>query len=349
MKAAVLFHYGDLRVTEVDVPVPCYQEVLIKVEACAICGTDPKIIKSGWPNNPPLGEYIPGHEYAGAIVELGNGVEAFNIGDRVAVEPHKGCGICANCIRGHYTTCLNYGRLDLGHRHYGFNCNGGYAEYAINHINTIHKIPDSVTMDEATIITTAGTALYGIIRSGGIYAGETVVVSGPGPIGLVAVQLVKILGAGKIILTGTRESRLHKGKELGADLVFNVKETDVVKRIFKETNGIGADLVLECAGTASAAQTAVELTKKNGRIAFIGIYSEPVSINLNKIVQWNISMFGSKAEGDWCLERTIPYMAKGLIKAKPLITHRFKLDEINKGMEVFTKRIDGAIKVVINP
>ena len=349
MKAAVLFNYGDLRVTEVEIPEPADQEVRIKVEACAICGTDPKIVEKGWPNNPPFGTYIPGHEYAGVIDKIGDWVEGFKIGDRVAVEPHKGCGICVNCIRGNYTTCLNYGRHDLGHRHYGFTCNGGYAEYAVNHINTMHKIPETVPMDEATMITTAGTALYGIIRAGGIYAGETVVVSGPGPIGLIAVQLASLLGAGKIILTGTRESRLNIGKKLGADLVLNVKECDVTKYIMKETNGIGADLVLECAGTSGAAQSAVEYIKKNGRIAFIGIYSEPVTLNLNKIVQWNISMFGSKAEGDWCLERVLPYMQKGLLKMKPLITHRFNLEDINQGMEVFTKRIDGAIKVVINP
>ena len=349
MKSAVLVDYGKLQVTETAVPQPDFQEVLIKVEACAICGTDPKIVKKGWQNHPPLGEFIPGHEYAGTVAALGDQVNSFEIGDRVAVEPHKGCGICVNCIRGNYTTCLNYGNVETGHRHYGFTCNGGYAEYAVNHINSVHKIPENVSLDEATLITTTGSALYGIIRIGGIKAGETVVVSGPGSIGLMAVQLAKIMGAGKIILTGTRDSRLQIGKELGADVVINVRETDVVKEVFEETYELGAGLVLECAGTPGAAQTAMDFTAKNGRIAFIGIYGEPVTIDLNKMVQWNITAIGSKAEGDWCLERILPYMEKRLIRAQPLITHTFTLDDIHKGFETFEKRIDNAIKVVIKP
>ncbi len=349
MKAAVLFDYGDLRISEVEMPTPGEHEVLISVEACAICGSDPKIVKNGWPDHPPLGKFIPGHEYAGTIVTLGEGVENFQVHDRVAVEPHKGCGICVNCIRGNYTTCLNYGRLDLGHRHYGFTCNGGFAGYAVNHINSIHKLPDSVSMDEATLITTAGSSLYGIIRIGGIRAGETVVISGPGAIGLMAVQLAKILGAGKIILTGTREYRLKLGKQLGADETINIKESDVVQKVFEQTDGLGADLIIECAGTREAGGTAIESAKKNGRIAYIGIYSEPVCINLNKVVQHNLTIIGSKAEGDWCIERIIPYIKNGQIDCKSLISHIFPLEEINRGFEVFTRRIDNVVKVVIKP
>jgi len=348
MKAAVLFDYGDLRITEVDVPRVAYQEVLIKVASCAICGTDPKIVASGWPNHPPLGEFIPGHEFSGTIVKKGEGVDRLNVGDRVAVEPHKGCGICENCIRGLYTTCLNYGNNEMGHRHYGFTTNGGYAEYAVNHINSVHVLPDTVSFDAATLITTAGSALYGIIRIGGIFAGETVVVSGPGPIGLMAVQLARIMGAGQIILTGTRKSRLDLGLELGADIALNIHDVDINDHIFELSRGKGADLVLECSGSAAAATDSIEYCKKNGRIAFIGIYKEPVTLNLNKVVQWNISTIGSKAEGDWCLDRLIPYMDKKMLNGESLITHRFPLEKINEAMEVYSKRIDGAIKVVIH-
>jgi len=350
MHAAVLFGFNDLRVVEVPVPKPGAQEVLIKVKACAICGTDPKIIAHGWQNNPPFGQYIPGHEYAGEIVALGEGVTGFAIGDRVAVEPHKGCGICENCIRGFYTTCLNYGNLAAGHRHYGFTVNGGYAEYAVNHINTLHKIPSSLSFDEATLITTAGTAQYGITRIGGVKAGETVVVSGPGPLGLMACQLVKIQGAGKVIFTGTREERLRLGVELGSvDITINVKEKDVVKEIFQLTDGIGADLTIECAGTGQAAKDAIEYTRKNGRIALLGIYQGEIPVNLNKVVQWNISLAGGKAEGDWSLQRVVPLMADGRIKSAPLITHRFRLKQINEAMKTFVEREGGAIKVVIHP
>jgi L-iditol 2-dehydrogenase len=350
MAAAVLFGYNDLRVVEVPVPGPGPGEVLIRVRACAICGTDPKIVAHGWPHNPPWGEYIPGHEYAGEIVSIGPGVSGYQPGDRVAVEPHKGCGVCENCIRGLYTTCLNYGNLAAGHRHYGFTVNGGYAEYAVNHVSTIHPIPSSISYDEATLITTAGTAQYGISRIGGVRAGETVVVSGPGPLGLMAIQLVKVQGAGRTVFMGTRTERLEVGKEVGAaDVTINVREQNAVAEVMKLTAGVGADLALECAGTAGAAADAVEYTRKNGRVALLGIYQGEVPLNLNKVVQWNMTLAGGKAEGDWSLRRVLPLMADGRVKAAPLITHRFPLSRINEALRVFAGREGGAIKVVIHP
>ena len=347
MKAAVLFGPKDMRVVEKKVPKPGYQEVLLKVGACAICGTDPKILAHGWQNQPPFGEYIPGHEYGGTIVALGEGVVGFSEGDRVAIEPHKGCGVCANCLRGFYTVCYNYGNLSAGHRHYGFTANGGYAEYAVNHVNTLHCIPDTLNIEEATLITTAGTAMYGITRVGGIEPGETVVVAGPGPIGLMAVQLAKQTGAGKVILTGTREERLALGLQLGGDVKINIKKEDVIKRVLELTQGIGADVVLECAGTSGSLTDAIEFTRKNGRISLLGIYSEPVPINAFKIAQWNITLAGSRAEGDRALSKVAPLMGDGRIKARPLITHTFPLDQINQGFQTFINRIGGAIKVVI--
>ncbi len=172
MKAAVLFNHDDLRVIETSVPRPGQAEVLIKVKACAICGTDPKIVAHGWPNCPPFGEYILGHEYTGEIIALGEGVTGYKVGDRVAVEPHKGCGHCINCIRGLYTTCLNYGKVEEGHRHYGFTINGGYADYAVCHINCLHKFSEKISFDDATLITTAGTALYGLQRAGWVRPGD---------------------------------------------------------------------------------------------------------------------------------------------------------------------------------
>jgi 2-desacetyl-2-hydroxyethyl bacteriochlorophyllide A dehydrogenase len=349
MKAAVLYGENDLRVVERETPKPGYQEVLIKVEACAICGTDPKIVAHGWQNQPPFGEFIPGHEYAGKVVGIGEGVVGFDVGDRVAVEPHKGCGVCDNCIRGFYTVCLNYGRLETGHRHYGFTVNGGYAEYAVNHINTLCRIPDSLDFEEATLITTAGTAMYGVTRIGGLEPGETVVIAGPGPIGLMAVQIVKQCGAGRVIIAGTRKERLELARELGADIAINVRTEDVIQRIFELTQGRGADVVMECAGTSRSLADAIEYTRKNGRISVVGIYSEPVSINAFKINQWNITLAGCRAEGDRSLSKVAPLMGDGRIKSRPLITHTFPLEQVNEAMDTFIRRIGGAIKVVLKP
>jgi L-iditol 2-dehydrogenase len=350
MKAAVLFGEGDMRlVDDYAVPEPGPGEAVIKVAACAICGSDPKILAHGWPNHPPYGTFIFGHEYAGTIVALGEGVTEFEIGDRVAVEPHKGCGICTNCRDGLYNTCLNYGNAEKGHRHYGFSSNGGYAEYAVNHINSIYKIPGDMPLEKSTLITTAATSLYGIRRIGGIQAGETVVVSGPGAIGLMAVAMARLLGAGTIILTGTRAERLQVGKKLGADIVVNIREENVVDRIMELTNGIGADAVLECAGNTQAAVDAVEYAKKNGRVALVGIYKEPAPLNVNKIVQWNITVAGSKAEGERSLAQALSLLSRQAIDISPLITHTFPLDDIHAAFQTAEQRLEGAIKVVVKP
>jgi len=178
----LFFNYGDLRVTQKPVPVPGVGEVLVKVDSIAICGSDPAIIAKGWQNHPPLGEFIPGHEFTGTVVAIAPDVTELKTGDRVAVEPHKGCGRCVNCLRGLYTTCLNYGKPEKGHRHYGFCSNGGYAEYAVCHVNTLHRLPESISLEEGALLTTAGTVMYGYERIGWMRPGETVVVTGPGAI-----------------------------------------------------------------------------------------------------------------------------------------------------------------------
>ncbi len=352
MRAAVLYGEGDLRlVDDYPVPEPGAGEVLIRVAACAICGTDPKILAHGWPNHPPYGEFIFGHEYTGTVAALGPGVTELAVGDRVAVEPHKGCGVCANCRDGRYTTCLNYGRPEKGHRHYGFSTNGGYAEYACNHVNSVYRVPADMPLDQATLITTASTSLYGIRRIGGIEAGETVAVSGPGPIGLMAVVMARLLGAGTIVLLGTREERLAVGRALGADVTVNVRDEDAVARVVALTGGVGADAVLECAGTARSAADAVEMAKKNGRVALIAMYPEPAPLNVNKIVQWNITVAGSKAEGERSLAQALALLGRqpAGLGLSQLVTHCFPLGEIHAAFETAEKRLGGAIKVVVEP
>jgi threonine dehydrogenase-like Zn-dependent dehydrogenase len=334
MQAAVLFGPRDLRlVDDFPVPVPGPGEVLLRVAACAICGSDPKILAHGWPGMPPYGQFVFGHEYTGTVVARGEGVSEIAIGDRVAVEPHKGCGTCINCRDGLYNTCLNYGRPEKGHRHYGFSTNGGYAEYACNHVNSVYKLPDGFSFEEATLITTAATSLYGIRRIGGIRTGETVVVSGPGPIGLMAVVLARLLGAGTIILTGTRPERLEVGRRLGADTSLNVRETDVVADIVRMTGGIGADAVLECAGTTQAAVDAVEYCKKNGRVALIAMYKEPAPLNVNKMVQWNITLAGSKAEGERSMAQAMALLGRRQVDLSPLVTHMYPLGQIHAAFD----------------
>ncbi len=350
MRAAVLYGKNDLRlVDDYPVPNPGPDEVLIKVEACAVCSTDLEILECGWPHQPPYGKFIMGHEYAGVVVAVGERVSEFEVGDRVVVEPHKGCGQCNNCRDGLYTICLNYGNVEKGHRHYGFTVNGGYAEYACNHKNSVYKLPTSFSLVEATLLTTAATSLYGIRRIGGIEAGETVMVSGPGPIGLMAVVMAKLLGAGKIILTGTRPERLAVGAMLGADYTINVQETNVVEQVMRLTNGIGADAVLECAGTTQAAVDAIRCVKKGGRVAFVAMYKTEVPLDINSIVQRNITVVGSKAEGERSLAYAIALLGQRSVNLSLLITHQYPLEQIHKAFETARLRAGGAIKVVVKP
>ena len=199
------------------------------------------------------------------------------------------------------------------------------------------------------MLTGAGTVLYGYDRIGWVRPGETVVVTGPGAIGLMSAHLAKVLGAGRVILTGTREERLAVGRELGVDITINVREVNVVETIMELTNGIGADMVVECTGQPGPAAEALEMIRKNGRISFNGIYHDPVTLLLDKIVQWNLLITGPKAEGMLNLSRAIPLMADGRINLKPLITHTFPLDEINEAFDTFTGRVGGAIKVIVKP
>ncbi len=350
MKAAVLFGEGDLRlVDDYPVPRPGADEVLIKVDACAICGTDPKILAHGWPHQPPYGEFVFGHEYAGVVAALGAGVTELDVGDRVAVEPHKGCGFCDNCRDGLYTICLNYGDIPKGHRHYGFTANGGYAEYACNHKNTVYRVPRNMSLVEATLITTAATSLYGIRRVGGIQAGENVVVSGPGPIGLMAVVMARLLGAAKVILTGTRAERLALGRTLGADFTVDVRDGDAAQQIMELTAGIGADVVIECAGAEQAAVDAILSARKGGRVAFVGMYSAPVPLDVNRIVQCNIAVAGAKAEGERSLAQAASLLGCRDVDVAPLITHQFPLTQIDEAFETAERRLGGALKVVVRP
>src|SRR6476619_5202525 len=248
MKAWVLGDPGQLSLTQKPVPVPGKAEVLVRIDAVAICATDleiiyhgpPASIRGGMPHNK---NFTPGHEYMGTVVALGPGVDEYAIGQRVTVEIHAGCGQCKRCREGMYTACLNYGlnygEVDKGHRANGFTTDGGFAAYAVNNINTLIRIADAMSDEEATLVVTAGTAMYGLTELGGLVAGESVVVTGPGPIGLLGVAVAKALGASPVILTGTRDNRLKIGTELGADHVVNAKKEDAVEAVRKLNGGKG--------------------------------------------------------------------------------------------------------------
>ena len=195
----------------------------------------------------------------GTVAALGPGVDEFAVGERVAVEIHAGCGRCERCREGMYTSCLNYGMNyaghDKGHRANGFTTDGGFAEYAVNHVNTLVRVPEGMGDEEATLIVTAGTAIYGLDVVGGLVAGQSVVVIGPGadrPDG--RRPWPRRSARAPVILTGTRDDRerLAIGRQLGADVAVNVDEQDAVAEVRRLTQGRGAHYVFECSGAPAA-------------------------------------------------------------------------------------------------
>jgi L-iditol 2-dehydrogenase len=356
MKAWVLDGPEQLRLTEKPVPEPGPAEVLVRIDAVSICGTDVEIITHGLPaiiqGGPPFNKnFTPGHEYMGTIVKLGAGVDEYNIGDRVAVEIHAGCGRCERCRQGMYTSCLNYGLNyeghNKGHRANGFTTDGGFAQYAVNHINTLVHVSDEMSDEEATLIVTAGTAMYGLDVLGGLIAGESLVVTGPGPIGLMGVAVGKALGAEPVILTGTRDSRLNLGIKLGADHVINIRKENPVEAVKRITGGRGVNYVLECSGAVDALNEAMDMTQRGGRICLAAFPGEPALVDLAKIVRNNIYLYGIRGEGKSATHRAAALMNQKKFDAKLMHTHTFPLEELPTAFKYVRERIEDAIKVVV--
>ena len=352
MKAWVLGDPDQLALREKPTPIPARAEVLVRIDAVAICATDLEIIHSGSPASilgglPFNKDFTPGHEYMGTVAALGPDVDEFRIGERVSVEIHAGCGQCKRCRQGMYTSCLNYGKPEKGHRANGFTTDGGFAEYAVNHINTLVRVPDTMSDAEATLVVTAGTSMYGLTELGGLVAGESVVVIGPGPIGLLAVAVAKALGARPVILTGTRNGRLAIGKELGADRVININDENAVEVVKQLTGGIGADYVVECAGTEATLNQAIQMTNRGGKICLAAFPHEPATLDIAHLVRNNIYAYGIRGEGRSATHRAMALMAEKRFDATRIHTHTFPLADLPTALRYARDRVDDAIKVVV--
>lgn len=356
MKAWVLGDPGELTYVDKPVPAPGRAEVLVRIDAVAICATDleiiyhgpPALIEGGKPHNK---NFTPGHEYMGTVVALGEGVDEYAIGERVTVEIHAGCGQCKRCRQGMYTSChnygLNYGEVNKGHRANGFTTDGGFCEYQVNSINTLVKIPDEMSDEEATLVVTAGTAMYGLTELGGLVAGESVAVLGPGPIGLLGVAVAKSLGAQPVILTGTRDNRLEIGRELGADHIVNVRNEDAVEAVQHITGGKGLDYVVECSGAPNAVNEAARMLNRGGKICLAAFPSEPVPIDVAYLVRNNIYVYGIRGEGKSATHRAEAFMSQKRFDATKIHTHTFALTDLPEAIRYAKDRVEDAIKVVV--
>lgn len=349
MRAAVLRAPREFAVVDRPLPEVGPADVLVKVAMCGTCGTDVSLQDRPLPGQPPFGDFTPGHEWTGTVVGLGDTVDEVALGDRVAIHVHHGCGRCLNCLTGSYTACLNYGNVAKGHRASGLTVAGGFAGYAVQHVSAVHPLPASLSWEDAILATTAGTAVYGLDRLGRMVAGDTVVVIGPGPVGLMAVQAVKALGARTVVLVGTREHRLRLGTELGADLLVNVTEGDPVAAVEEFTGGRGADLVIEASGHLEMPDQALRMARRGGSVLYLAFYKGPVTFDLTLANLSEVQLVTSRGEGRAAVRRALGMAARGLIRGGELVTHRYSLEDVQLGFDALRDRTHDPVKVVFVP
>ena len=318
--------------------------------ATTLCATDFKIFAGQFPGT--RFPHIPGHEFAGQVAGLGPGVADFAVGDRVGVEVHVGCGSCPRCLEGLYTLCERYGQVELGHAHIGFTVPGGLAEYTALPARALHRLPDKLSWDEGAFTDNIGVALWAVERSG-LQAGEYVAVVGPGAFGALAVQIAAARGAGRIALIGTRPERMEVIKSLGVvDDFVNSTAGDPGVALRERWGGRGADVVIEFAGSESAARQAIQLARRGGRVVLGGATGpgrELKELDLSTIVRGQLDIYGSLANPKGVSGRGLELIARGAVDVKPLITHHFPLREFAEAWATFQERRGGAIRVMLQP
>ena len=346
MLAAVLYAPADLRYQEIEIPEIGADDVLLKVKAAGNCGSDlQRIMVEGT----HLFPCVPGHEFSGEIVEIGNKVTSFKIGDKATAYPLIPCMRCEWCQQGEYNLCEDYDYL-------GSRCDGAFAEYVKVPASNLIKLPKEVDFEEAAMTDPACVALHGIKRAGGIRIGESVAILGIGPIGMLACQWAKAMGAGKIIAVDIIEDKLKIVRDFGVDVLINARKEDVVKRVMEETKGKGVNLVMEIAGSLATQKASLLIAAKKGRVIHIGrSYSDVLLPDevYTRIFRKELEIYGavnsnfSSLDNEW--KTTLEFMASGAIKTKPLISHRIKLENI---AETFRKMYQGKMiynKIIFSP
>ncbi|MEM7341230.1 MAG: alcohol dehydrogenase catalytic domain-containing protein [Actinomycetota bacterium] len=344
MKALVLRAPNEFGVEEVDDPAPGALEVLCRVERVGICGTDVHMVQGHYDMWPAYYPFIPGHEWSGQIIELGPGAEDFGwaVGDRVAGSSHAGCMHCKTCLSGSYNLCLNYGSPHV-HSHYGHTKPGAYAEYVVHSIRSVFKLPDDMSYDLGAVTDPASIALHCANR-GGVQSGHSVAVIGAGPVGILAAEAARALGASHVVVAA-RGARLAVVEDFGY-IPFDTNDPGGLKA-FRDLLPDGADVVLDAAGTPQTVPLALDMLGRGGRCATVGIPTDDVSLGLSALVLDELELVGSRAvSGE--MQATLDYISDGRIRAGRIITHRFPIEEFARALEVTDKRIDGAMKVFID-
>ncbi|RST61775.1 NAD(P)-dependent alcohol dehydrogenase [Siminovitchia terrae] len=343
MKAAYLQGVLEVGVEDVKVPTITGKEVLVKVMAVGICGSDIHYYAHG-----RIGQrkvqypHIQGHECAGIVVAVGEEVSRFKIGDRVAVEPGVACQTCEWCKEGRYNLCPDVQFLSTPP------VKGAFVQYLKHREDYLFSIPDTLSFENATLAEPLSVGLHAVKR-GGLQPGATVVISGMGPVGLMTVLAAKAFGAKEIIVSDMEPLRLEMAKKLGATRVINVAKDDMVAVVEEATLGPGVDMILETSGNVKALQSSIELTKRGGAIVVIGFPAkDEVPLNVILMLQKEIDLYSV-----YRYTNTYP-LAISLLesmgnKVNEIITDRYSIDEIEKAMEQANTNRSGSLKVMIYP
>jgi L-iditol 2-dehydrogenase len=345
MKAAVFYGPQDLRFEERPLPVPKENELLIRVGACAICGTDLRTYRFGAANiTKPV---VIGHEIAGTVVEAGAALTGWAAGDRVAVAPAVPCCECAYCRRGIHTMCDNL-------RSIGYQFDGGFAEYMIVpwaavRAGCVNRIPDNLTLEEATLAEPLACAINSQELLG-VGLDDTVAILGAGPLGSMHADLAKIRGASKVILVDVLEHRLELARAFAADVLLNGEREDVTARVREETEGAGASVVIVAAPSARAQEQALTLAAKRGRVSFFGGLPKNnpcASLNSNLIHYRELFIMGAYGSMPRHNRMALDLLASGRINAASLIGLVVPLDQLMDGLEAAAQ--GRVLKVVVKP
>ena len=343
MKAVVKYAEGKgkMELRQVPEPTPGANEVKIKVEAVGICGSDLHIYNwdIGIPTRVP---FIVGHEFAGAITELGPGVRDLAKGDRVTAENSRTvCGRCRYCMTGSYNLCRR--RQATGYAY-----DGAYAEYCVVPAERVHLLPDNVDFITASLSDPSACVYHAVHELTGVEAGDVVLITGAGAMGLFSVQYVKANGA-LAVITGLAQDakRLTLAKQLGADITIDVSQDNPAQIINDLTAGAGADVVLECSGAEAAAQLGLNLLRRQGKYTQIGIFGKPITFDLDKVLYGEIRLVGSFSQKFTAWQQALKLFSQKKILAHPLVTDLLPLEDWEKG---FQKCFTGeAVKVVFQP
>jgi 2-desacetyl-2-hydroxyethyl bacteriochlorophyllide A dehydrogenase len=336
MKSLIFHHENEFSVNESPVPEIGESDVLVKVIAAGICGTDMHILHGEHMVKFPV---IPGHEFSGEIAEVGREVSNVRVGDRVTIDPNIVDRTCAFCRRGEINLCRNLTAV-------GVNSDGGFAEFCRVPAEQVYKVPDSVDIYHAAMTEPLACCLHGIDRAN-IAAGSTVAILGAGTIGLLILQLARIAGAGRIIVSEPDPMKRDLAGGLGADVVIDPCEQDVMAGIAR-TDEDGADVVIEAAGRPETAELAPKLARRGGTVLQFGVVSQDKLIQISPydIFFKELTLLGAFVN-PYTHARAIELLASGLVDVAPLITHRFPIEEAAKALGTAGRR--DAIKILILP